>query len=307
MYILLDRKEIEQLHSCHLCPRECGADRLNGEIGYCGMTSVLRAGLAYLHMWEEPVISGERGSGTVFFSGCNMKCRYCQNADISFNGAGKDISDDRLSVIFMELQEKGAHNINLVTPTHYVPQIAGALRAAKAAGLHIPVVYNSSAYENVSTLRMLDGLVDVFLPDLKYYDTELSAKLSDAPDYFVNAAKAVAEMVKQQPEVIPDEDGIMLKGVIVRHLVLPGHSDDSKRILEHLAASYGNNVWLSLMDQYTPLRPISKMAEMSRRVSYDEYDDLVGYALSLGLDKGFIQEGGAAEDSFIPLFNGEGI
>ena len=271
------------------------------------MTSSVRTGLAYLHMWEEPVISGTRGSGTVFFSGCNLKCIYCQNADISYRGSGKDISDERLTEIFLELQGKSAHNINLVTPTHFVPQIAGALRAAKSEGLDIPVVYNSSAYEKAGTLKMLEGLVDIFLPDLKYFDTGLSAKLSDAPDYFAKAAEAIAEMVRQQPTAIFDEEGIMLKGVIVRHLVLPGHTDDSKKILEYLADSYGNSVCLSLMSQYTPVRPITGMPEMNRRVTDEEYDDVIELALSHGLDNGFIQEDGVADESFIPLFTGEGI
>ena len=307
MHILLDRKEVDGLESCCLCPRECFADRINGETGYCGMTASVKVGRAALHMWEEPCISGSRGSGTVFFCGCNLKCLYCQNKDISFGDSGTEITIGRLGRIFLELQEQKAHNINLVTPTHFVPQIIAAVGAARKEGLVIPVVYNSGSYENVQTIEMLKGVVDIYLPDLKYFDPKLGAELSNAPDYFTRASEAISVMVKQQPEVVFDDDGMMLKGVIVRHLVLPGHTDDSIKVLKHLYTSFGDRIYLSIMNQYTPLEPVSRMPEMSRRVTDEEYDKVIEYALSLGVENAFIQEGDTAKESFIPAFNGEGI
>ena len=285
----------------------CGADRTGGQTGYCGMTDRIKAGRAALHMWEEPCLSGSRGSGTVFFSGCSLKCSYCQNAKLSSGDAGTEITVERLSRIFLELSEQGAHNINLVTPTHFVPQIVRAIGSARSDGLVIPVIYNSSAYENVSTIGLLRDFVDIFLPDLKYYDSEISSRLSDAPDYFANASKAVSEMVRMQPEVVFDNEGMMVKGVIVRHLVLPGHTDDSRKVLKYLADAFGKSIYISIMNQYTPLKQNNCMPEMNRTVTEVEYDEVIDYALSLGIENGFIQEGSAADESFIPAFDGEGI
>ena len=284
------------------------ADRTAGEKGFCGETGEIRAARAALHMWEEPCISGTKGSGTVFFTGCVLRCVFCQNGNIACGNTGKIISVERLSEIFLELQNKGAHNINLVTPTHFVPQIKSALIAAKNNGLIIPIVYNTGSYENVETLRMLDGLVDVFLPDLKYYSSELSKKYSQAENYFEVATKAIAEMVRQVGTPQFDEDGIMTKGVIVRHLLLPGNIEDSKRVVKYLYDTYGDDIFISIMNQYTPMKGIGdKYPELSEVVSFDEYDELTDYAIDIGVENGFIQEGETAKDSFIPDFDMEGI
>ncbi len=282
-------------------------DRDAGQVGYCGVTSELRVARAALHMWEEPCLSGEAGSGTVFFSGCNLRCVYCQNYHIAHAELGKAITVERLAEVFGELQAKGALNINLVTPSHYVPQIIQALEMAKARGLSLPVVYNSSAYEKVETLRLLDGLVDVYLPDLKYVDSAISMKYSHAADYFVVATAALAEMVQQVGEPFFDDQGIMRKGVIVRHLLLPGCLEDSKAVIRYLYETYGERIYISIMNQYTPLPHVARYPELDRRITSEEYDELVTYALDLGVENGFIQEGDTALESFIPDFDDEGV
>ena len=282
-------------------------DRDAGQVGYCGVTSELRVARAALHMWEEPCLSGEAGSGTVFFSGCNLRCVYCQNYHIAHAELGKAITVERLAEVFGELQAKGALNINLVTPSHYVPQIIQALEMAKARGLSLPVVYNSSAYEKVETLRLLDGLVDVYLPDLKYVDSAISKKYSHAADYFVVATAALAEMVQQVGEPFFDDQGIMRKGVIVRHLLLPGCLEDSKAVIRYLYETYGERIYISIMNQYTPLPHVARYPELDRRITSEEYDELVTYALDLGVENGFIQEGDTALESFIPDFDDEGV
>ena len=293
---------------CTLCPRECHADRAAGEIGYCGEPTQPRLARAALHMWEEPCISGKTGSGTVFFTGCSLKCIFCQNASIASSLVGKPVFVDRLAQIFLELQTKGACNINLVTPTHFVPQIVSALELAKKKGLQIPVVYNTGGYEKTETLRMLEGLVDIYLPDLKYVSSRLSSRYSNAPDYFEIAGSALAEMFRQVGEpVLCEETGLLQRGVIVRHLLLPRHLADSKRVVKYLYETYGNNIYLSLMNQYTPIRSFSDRPELNRRVSHKEYRELVDYCLSLGVENAFIQEGETALESFIPPFNCEGI
>lgn len=295
------------LRDCVLCPRDCHVDRDAGEIGYCGVTSELRVARAALHMWEEPCISGEAGSGTVFFSGCNLHCVYCQNYHIAHAELGKAITVERLAEIFGELQAKGALNINLVTPSHYVPQIVEALTIAKARGLSLPVVYNSSAYEKADALRLLDGLVDVYLPDLKYVDSAISKKYSHAADYFTVATAALAEMVRQVGEPLFDDQGIMRKGVIVRHLLLPGCLWDSKAVIRYLYETYGDQIYISIMNQYTPLPHVACYPELDRKITPEEYDELVNYALDLGVENGFIQEGDTALESFIPDFDDEGV
>lgn len=293
---------------CRLCPRECNADRAKGEIGYCGESNDLRVARAALHMWEEPCISGETGSGTVFFTGCPLKCIFCQNNTIADGSVGKSISTERLAEIFLELQKKGACNINLVTATHFVPQIIAALKLAKAKGLSIPVVYNCGGYEKVETLRLLDGLVDIYLPDLKYYSPKLSARYSNAPDYFEKASAAISEMVRQTDTPIFDEaTGLMKRGVIVRHLLLPGRLADSKKIMSYLYRTYKNDIYVSIMSQYTPMGTFPDMPELNRRVSHKEYNTLVDYCLELGIENGFIQEGEVALESFIPPFDLEGV
>lgn len=298
---------------CTLCPRNCGVDRDNGKTGYCGQTDKVYVARAALHMWEEPCISGKEGSGTVFFCGCTLRCIFCQNHQIALGKAesgdkiGKEVSIERLKEIFLELQEKGANNINLVTGTHYIPQIAMALKLAKEEGLKIPIVYNTSGYEKAESLQILDGLVDIYLPDMKYVSKELSKEYSNASDYFEMASKALEEMVRQVGEAQFDTRGYMTKGVIVRHLVLPGSTRDSKAVLDYLWNTYGNNIYLSIMNQYTPVEQIKNHPLLSRKVTKREYSKVVDYALSLGWENAFIQEGETAKESFIPGFNGVGV
>ena len=293
---------------CTLCPRSCGADRAAGQKGYCGVGGTkIKAARAALHMWEEPCISGSQGSGTVFFSGCPLRCVYCQNRDIARAGAGKEITVERLSEIFLELQEKGAANINLVTPTHYTPEIVKAVAEARDGGLTLPIVYNCGGYEKPETLRTLEGIVDIYLTDFKYMDAEAARRYSHAPDYPEIAKEALGEMVRQQPEPVFDEKGLMKKGVIVRHLLLPGHLKNAEAVVKYVYETYGNRVYLSLMNQYTPLPGMEKWPEINRKVTRREYDRLLDYAVELGVENGFIQEGGTAEESFIPAFDCEGI
>lgn len=295
------------LEDCTLCPRNCHANRAAGETGFCGQTAVLAVARAALHQWEEPCISGEKGSGTVFFTGCNLGCVYCQNHSISKGNAGKKISVVRLSEIFIELQRQRAHNVNLVTPTHFVPQIIEAISLAREGGFHIPVVYNSGGYEKPETLKLLEGYADIYLPDLKYRSPELSKKYSNCADYFQHASAAVAEMVRQAGKPVFDQHGIMQKGVIVRHLVLPGGVRDSKQVVRYLYETFGNDIYISIMNQYTPMAPVETHAGLNRKLTDAEYDEVVEYALSLGVENGFIQEGETALESFIPSFDGEGV
>lgn len=291
---------------CVLCHRNCKVNRNQGELGYCNMSNQLVAARAALHFWEEPCISGEAGSGTVFFSGCSLACVYCQNHDIAIGKTGKTLSDDRLVEIFLELQDQGAQNINLVTPTHYVPQIAQALKKAKAKGLTLPIVYNTGSFETVDTIRMLDGLIDIYLPDLKYYSDQLSLRYSNAPHYFDHASMAIHEMFQQVGPVVFEGD-IMKKGMIVRHLALPNALADSKQILKYLYDTYHDDIYVSIMNQYTPLPQVADFPEINRTLSEEEYDDLIDYAIDLGYGNAFIQEGETAKESFIPPFTCEGI
>lgn len=297
------------LTDCTLCPRNCHVDRLSGISGYCGQTASIVAARAALHYWEEPCLSGENGSGAVFFSGCNMRCVFCQNYHIAHNQTGKEISPERLADIFLELQDKKAHNINLVTPTHYVPQIICALKRAKSQGLSVPVVYNTSGYEKTDTLKALEGLIDIYLPDLKYHDSHLSRKYSNAPDYFAVASAAIQEMVRQtgSPVFVSGEDSLMLKGVIVRHLLLPGCENDSRYLLQYLHSTYGNHIYISIMNQYTPLPQVASFPELNRKITAKEYEAMIDYAIAVGIENGFIQEGETASESFIPAFDCEGI
>lgn len=296
------------LRRCTLCPRECGADRLHGQHGYCTMTAKIHAARAALHMWEEPCISGSNGSGTVFFSGCPLQCLYCQNREIALGKTGKAVSVRRLAEIFLELQSKQAHNINLVTPTHFVPQIVSALHLAKKGGLRLPIVYNTSGYEKAETLRLLEGLVDIYLPDCKYAAAELGRRYSNAPDYFPVAKKALAEMFRQVGAPVFDRNtGLMKRGMIVRHLVMPGQTQDSKAVIEYLFQTYGNRIYISIMNQYTPISHFPEFPELDRALTDAEYDDVVDFAVSLGVENGFIQEGETCLESFIPPFNCEGI
>lgn len=294
---------------CMLCPRECGADREKGERGFCGETDRIRAARAALHMWEEPCISGKEGSGTVFFSGCTMRCVYCQNQTLSSGETGAVVSVERLAEIFLELQEKKANNINLVTPVHFAPWISRAIRRAKDQGLAIPVICNTGGYEKAETIRQMEGLIDIYLSDFKYMDPELASRYSAAVDYPRTASDALAEMVRQTGSPRFDARGIMQRGVIVRHLLLPGCLMDSKRIVAYLYRTYGNQIYLSLMNQYTPVDSLDRerYPELSRRVRRKSYERLVDYAIRLGVEQAFIQEGETAKESFIPPFTLEGI
>ncbi|MCI9074096.1 MAG: radical SAM protein [Lachnospiraceae bacterium] len=371
-----DKYLLEHFASCTLCPRRCHVNRLAGEPGYCGQTARLRAARAALHMWEEPCISGSTGSGTVFFSGCSLGCIYCQNQDIALGQAGREITPQRLTEIFLELQQKGAANINLVTPTHFVPLIVHALEQARDHGLSLPVVYNCGGYESVDALKMLDGLVDIYLPDFKYASGELSARFSHVADYLEKAKLALAEMYRQvgrpvfaapsdslsirpslgpaappstqptpQPStrpsdrlstqppgrpshrlsaqtpdrpfdrlsdadtasVYPSDTPLLRRGMIVRHLVLPGQVGDSKKILHYLRDTYGNNIYVSVMRQYTPLPQVAHIPGLNRRVTEAEYQRVVDFCLRLGMENVYIQEGDTARESFIPPFNFTGL
>lgn len=296
----------EYLNKCNLCPRNCNVNRNNNEIGYCGATNMMVIAKAYLHKWEEPCISGSIGSGTIFFSYCNLKCIFCQNYDISTLHKGKIISVDNLKNICLELQKKGALNINLVTPTHYVPLIIEAIKKAKKEGLNIPIIYNTSSYENIETIKMLDGIVDIYLPDLKYYNNEYGLKYSKAKDYFKYASSAINEMYKQVGKPIFDKNGIMKKGVIVRHLMLPSHLDDSKKIINYLYKKYHHNIYISIMNQYTPLKKL-EYEYLNHKVTDEEYDALIDYAYNIGVRNAYIQEGETQKESFIPNFDLEGL
>lgn len=295
--------------ACRLCPRHCMADRENGKYGFCGETEQVRVARAALHMWEEPCISGEKGSGTVFFTGCTLRCVFCQNHQIATGEVGKCISIERLSEIFLELEAKGANNINLVTPTHFVPQIRMALQMAREKGLTVPIVYNTSGYEEVETLKLLGGYVDIYLPDFKYWNPKHAKRYSFAEDYPEKARAALAEMVRQTGEPKFDDNGMMIKGVIVRHLLLPGCLEDAKRIVSYLYNTYGNDIYMSLMNQYTPLASLDAelYPELNQKVKEKVYDWLVDYAVSIGVTQAYIQEGDTAEESFIPPFTLEGV
>lgn len=334
---------------CNLCPRACGADRDAGEKGYCQSDSRIYVARAALHRWEEPCISGKGGSGTVFFSGCNLRCVYCQNHEIASGGAGKPVTVERLAEIFLELQAKGAENINLVTPDHYVTAVAKAVLQAKQRGLVLPVVYNGSGYEKPEAIRSLSGIVDIFLTDFKYMDASLAARLSRAPDYPETAKRALAEMVditRDRPtdcdfarDVVDitqnrltkygsahsmvnitrdsalsapcfDENGMLRRGVIVRHLLLPGHKKNAKDVIRYVHETYGDSVILSIMNQYTPVSGIAERTdckELYRKVTRREYEAVVEYAVELGVKNAYIQEGDTAKESFVPDFNGEGV
>ena len=327
--------KMQTYDTCMLCPRACGVNRMVGARGVCGQSANVRLARAALHFWEEPCISGTNGSGAVFFCGCSLQCVFCQNREIATGQAGIEIPKERLAEIFLELQEQHANNINLVTPGHYAPHIIAAVESARRQGLRIPIVYNTGSYETVDTIRSLEGIVDVYLPDFKYMDAALAEKYSHAKDY-PNAAKAaIAEMVRQQPQArfVPElqqRDGglsveiqsgtdrdteqkvrtqiqVMTAGVIVRHLLLPGMLYDSKHILKYLYEQYGNQIYYSLMSQYTPLAHVKDYPELTKRVSEEAYAHLVHYAEQLGITNGFTQEREVAEESFIPHFDCEGV
>lgn len=300
----MDEKEL-----CMRCPRKCARSREQGETktyGFCGVSNEPKVARAALHFWEEPCISGDEGSGTVFFSGCNLRCVYCQNAEIAKGARGKEITVERLAEIFLELQEKGANNINLVTPSHYYAEIKEALLLVREK-LTIPVIANTSSYDSVEMLKEMEGLVDIYLADYKYVDKKLAEKYSHAADYPEVAADALKEMFRQVGEPVFDEAGHMKRGMIIRHLILPGCMEDSKAVLRFLYETFGDSVFLSIMNQYTPLGHIEKYPELNRKITDEEYEEVIQFALDLGIENGFIQEGETAEESFIPAFDGEGV
>ena len=300
-------KNMNKYENCLLCPRKCGINRSTGQTGVCGVSSEIKVARAALHYWEEPCISGKRGSGAVFFSGCSLHCVFCQNREISDGKAGKLISKEWLSDIFMELADKGANNINLVTPGQYIPDIVWAVNDAKSRGMKLPIIYNTSGYENVTELKLLEGIVDVYLPDFKYMDSTLSARYSRAKNYPSVAKQALSEMVRQQPDVVIDDaTGLIQKGVIVRQLLLPGHVNDAKAVLKYLYDTYHDHVYISMMSQFTPIA-LKDYPEINRTVTRREYERLVDYALEIGITNAFIQEGDVAKDSFIPAFDCEGV
>ena len=292
---------------CNLCPRRCNADRENGNEGYCRMPGEIMASKAYLHMWEEPCISGTLGSGTVFFTGCTLRCIYCQNSAISQGSGGKKLTVRELADVFLNLWKKGAHNINLVTPTHFVPGIKEALDIAKSKGMIIPVVYNTGGYELVETLRSMENYADIYLPDFKYIDENTALKYSGAEDYPSVAKLALEEMVRQKPRVGFDENSIAVSGVIVRHLLLPGNLKNSKAVIEYIYKTYGDSVYISIMNQYTPIGEFRDYPELSETPSRREYEKLVDYALSLGVSNAYIQDSSSSGKVYIPDFDMEGI
>lgn len=303
-----DRSQIQEaMTDCVLCPRNCHVDRTKGRRGFCGMPGEIYGARAALHMWEEPCISGKKGSGAVFFSGCGLRCCFCQNRDIAIGNRGKAVSVERLADIFLELEQKGAANLNLVTGVHYVPQIIQALELAWKKGCKLPVVYNSSGYEKVETLKLLEGYVDVYLPDMKYMDAKLAADFSHAPDYPEVVENAIREMVRQTGACVFGEDGYIRKGTIVRHLILPGHTKNSIAVLQYLHETYGDKIMISMMNQFTPVWKQEKFLELNRKVTKREYEKVLNAALELGIENGYFQEGKTAKESFIPAFDEEGI
>ena len=290
---------------CMLCPRMCKVNRYK-ELGFCKCNNKIKVSLAKLFFYEEPPISGINGSGTIFFSGCNLKCCFCQNMEISMFNKGKTITIKRLAEIMIELQEKQAHNINLVTPTMYIPSIIKAIKKAKKNGLNIPIIYNSSGYERVDAIKLLDGLIDVYLPDFKYFENKLSSKYSGANNYVENAKLVIDEMVKQTGPCIFDKNGLIKKGTIIRHLMLPNLSEDTKKILDYLYNNYHDDIYISIMNQYTPNKYV-KFNELKNPIKKNDYEEIIDYAIDLGITNAFCQMEETVSESFVPEFNFEGI
>lgn len=293
---------LDQFSSCHLCPRDCGINR-NVHKGVCGASNQMKIARFSLHEWEEPCLSGTNGSGTIFFTYCNLQCIFCQNYKISSEHVGKEISIQEFSDICLKLQEMGAHNINLVTPTHYVPLIVEGINLARKSGLTLPIVYNTSGYEKVETIQMLEGVIDIYLPDFKYFDDNLARSYSNVSNYTSYAMKSLEEMVRQVGSPKYDEDGLLQKGVIVRHLCLPGLIEDSKHVLKYLYDTYKDQIIISIMNQYTPVRMIPKFENLNRTLTEEEYDEIINYACDIGITNAFIQEGETQKSSFIPEFS----
>ncbi|KLU59262.1 radical SAM superfamily protein [Peptococcaceae bacterium CEB3] len=292
---------------CRACPWECGKDRALGEKGVCRAAARPRVARASLHTWEEPCISGSRGSGTVFFSHCNLSCVFCQNYKISQEGFGREVTVGELADIFLNLQAQGAHNINLVSPTHYPEPVREALLGARARGLRVPVIYNTNAYEKAETLGGLEGLIDVYLPDLKYFSDEYARRYSRAEGYFARASQAILEMLRQVGVPRFDGDGLIQRGLLIRHLVLPGLLDDSKEVLRWIAQTLPRDVYVSLMGQYTPVYQASRYSELARHLTEEEYDEAIDFFFSLGLENGFAQDLDSGDSAYIPEFDLKGV
>ena len=295
---------MKELEKCHICPHNCNVDRLNGMKGRCKATDKVKVALASVHDFEEPCISGEKGSGTVFFSNCNLNCVYCQNYEISQQDVGQEISIEKLAEIFIKQQEKNVENINLVTPTMYVYQIIEAIKIARSRGLSIPIVYNTNAYENIETIKALDGYIDIYLPDLKYFDDNLAFKYSGIKEYFKNATNAIQEMYKQVGVPVLDENGIIKKGLIIRHLVLPNNIQNSKDVLNWIDKNMDKHIFISVMAQYFPTNKAKDYPEINRKLTKEEYEEIEQYLYSLNLNNGYIQELGEHEEEYVPDFKG---
>ena len=295
------------LSQCNVCPRNCGADRTNRKTGFCRAPYLPKVALVSRHDWEEPPISGTKGSGTVFFSHCNLGCVFCQNHDISQDGFGQEITVERLAEIFLEQQERGFHNVNLVSAVQFIPQVAKALTIAKAQGLSIPVVYNSNGYESIDGLKILEGLVDIYLPDFKYWDDALGLEYSKAPHYRETVSAAILEMRRQTGADVLDENGIMKKGIILRHLVLPGHYKDSFKVLDWVKEHLSEETFVSLMSQYTPMYQAKEIKPLSRKLTTFEYDKVVDHFFEIGLKNGFMQKRSSATSEYTPSFDLSGV
>lgn len=293
---------LEKLKKCTLCPHMCRVDRLNGKMGRCKASGKVKVALASIHKYEEPCISGENGSGTVFFSNCNFNCKFCQNYEISQEGRGKEITIEELAEIFLEQQRKGANNINLVTPTMYVYHIIEALDMAKDRGLCIPVIYNSNGYENIETIKLLKGYIDIYLPDFKYYNNKIAKKYSNIDNYFEVTTEAIKEMYKQVGKSIFNNEGIIQKGIIIRHLILPNYVENTKHILKWIKENFDDDIYISIMAQYFPTYLAKKEEFLSRKITRKEYKNVEQYLYSLELKNGYIQDIGENEEEYVPNF-----
>ena len=294
---------MKELDECKICPHKCKINRNKGKIGRCRAGKDVKIALASIHNYEEPCISGKNGSGTVFFSNCNLNCVYCQNYEISQQGKGKEISINHLAEIFINQQNKNVNNINLVTPTMYVPQIIEAIKIARKNGLNIPIVYNSNGYENVETIKKLEGYIDVYLPDLKYYSNEISQKYSNVDNYFETAVAAIKEMQRQVGNPVFDENGIIKKGVIIRHLILPNHILNTKNILRYIKENFDENTYISVMAQYFPTYKAKEIEKINRKITRKEYKEVEEFLYCLNLKNGYIQELGEHEEEYVPVFD----
>ncbi len=294
--------KLELLEKCTICPHNCGINRTNNQIGRCKSKDTVKIALYSTHNFEEPCISGKKGSGTVFFSNCNMNCVFCQNYEISQQGKGKEITIEELAEIFIKQQEKDVENINLVTPTSYVPQIIEAIKIARNKGLKLPIVYNTNGYEKVETLKMLEGYVDIYLPDFKYSDNELAKRLSKVDNYFEIATQALTEMYKQTGKAVFDDRGIMQKGMIIRHLVLPNHILNSRRVLKWINENM-HDVYVSVMAQYFPTYKAKDIEDINRKLTKEEYEQIENYLYRLDLENGYIQELGEHEEEYVPKWD----